>query len=179
MFNTFYFVGALVVSWVTYATLTIQNDNAWRIPIYLQCFAASIVLVSAPFIAESPRWLLAHDRHDDALNMLALYHGDGNRDSPIVRLEIAEMVADISLEGNDKVWWDYRPLFNSHESRWRMACVIGMAFVGQWAGNGAVTYYLPGTLPKPFTSYLLTKYQPCSNKPASSPPANKSYTTPS
>src|SRR6266536_5167119 len=144
MFNTFYFVGAFVVSWVTYATLTIQNNNAWRIPIYLQCFAAGIVLISAPFIAESPRWLLAHDHHEDALNMLAKYHGDGDRNSVIVRLEIEEMVADISLEGVDKVWWDYRPLVRTHEARWRMACVVGMAFVGQLAGNGAVTCYLPG-----------------------------------
>jgi MFS family permease len=144
MYNTFYFVGAMIVGWVTYGSLAIDSDYAWRVPIYLQAVAPALVLVSAPFLAESPRWLLAHDRQDDARAMLAKYHGDGDPESPLVRLEMQEMIADISLEGKDKVWWDYRPLFNSHEARWRIAMVIGMAFVGQWAGNGAVTYYLPG-----------------------------------
>jgi hypothetical protein len=67
--------------------------------------------------------------------MLAKYHGEGDPNSPIVRLEMEEMIADISLEGKNKVWWDYRPLFASHEARWRISCVIGMAFVGQWAGK--------------------------------------------
>jgi hypothetical protein len=98
MFNTFYFVGALVVSWVTYATLTIQNDNALGIPICLQCFAAGVVLMLALWIPESPRWLLAHDRHDVALTMLAKYHGNGDRNSPIVQLEIKEMAADTALK---------------------------------------------------------------------------------
>lgn len=115
--------------------LSINGNSSWRIPIYLQCFAAAIVLISATFIFESPRWLLAHDPHDDALKMLAKYHGEGDPNSPIVRLKMEEMIADISLEGKDKVWWDYRPLFASHEARWRISCVIGMAFVGQRAGK--------------------------------------------
>ncbi|KAL1966253.1 hypothetical protein VTN77DRAFT_4606 [Rasamsonia byssochlamydoides] len=133
MFNTFYFVGAFVVSWVTYATLDIQSDYAWRIPIYLQCFASGCILLAAPFITESPRWLLAHGRREDALAMLTKYHGEGDPESPIVKLEMEEMTADINLEGRDKVWWDYRPLFNTREARWRIACVVGMALVGQWA----------------------------------------------
>jgi hypothetical protein len=149
MFNTFYFVGAMVVSWVTYGTLNIQTSYAWRIPIYLQCFAAGVVLVAAPFIPESPRWLLAHGHREKARNMLAKYHGEGNPESPIVKLEMEEMTADIDLEGRDKVWWDYRPLFNTREARARLICVVGMAFLGQWAGNGAVTYFLPGRCEPP------------------------------
>ncbi|KAK5045087.1 hypothetical protein LTR84_010235 [Exophiala bonariae] len=143
MYNTFYFVGAMIVAWVTYGTLAIKSDYAWRVPVYLQAVAPALVLISAPFLAESPRWLLAHGRQDDAQAMLAKYHGDGNSTSPLVGLEMREMVAGISLEGTDKVWWDYRALFNSHEARWRIAMVIGMAFIGQWAGNASVTYFAP------------------------------------
>jgi hypothetical protein len=41
------------------------------------------------------------------------------------------MMEDISLEGSDKRWWDYRELFNSREQRYRSMLVIAMAFFGQ------------------------------------------------
>ncbi|KAJ5620012.1 hypothetical protein N7510_003996 [Penicillium lagena] len=146
MFNTFYFVGAFVVSWVTYATLNITGEYSWRLPIYFQCVACGIVLFTAPFLPESPRWLIAHGKRDAAVAMLTKYHGDGDAHSPIVQLELEELDRAISLEGHDKVWWDYRPLFTTHEARWRSLCAVSMAFIGQWAGNGAITYFLPAML---------------------------------
>jgi hypothetical protein len=53
------------------------------------------------------------------------------------------MIEEIATEGSDKRWWDYRDLFNSKNAWWRNICVIGMALFSQWAGNGAVSYFLP------------------------------------
>jgi hypothetical protein len=75
--------------------------------------------------------------------VLTKYHGEGDPNNPIVQVELDEMTAEINREGSDKRWWDYRELFNSRESWWRQSCVIGMAFFGQWAGNGAVSYFMP------------------------------------
>lgn len=58
--------------------------------------------------------------------MLAEYHGEGDRNAPIVQLEYREMVEDISMTGSDKRWWDYRELFNSRETRYRSMLVIFM-----------------------------------------------------
>ncbi len=57
---------------------------------------------------------------------MAKYHGEGDRDSPIVQLEFLEMMDDISITGSDKRWWDYRDLFNSKEVRYRSMLVIAM-----------------------------------------------------
>ena len=54
-----------------------------------------------------------------------------------------EMSEEISLEGSDKRWWDYRDLFNSREAMWRQSCVIGMSLFSQWAGNDAISYFMP------------------------------------
>ena len=51
--------------------------------------------------------------------------------SPIVQLENKEMREEISLDGSDKRWWDYRQLFNTREGRYRSMIVISMAFIGQ------------------------------------------------
>jgi hypothetical protein len=119
---------------------------SWRIPIWLQMVFSGVVLISSPFLPETPRWLIANDRHEEALNTMAKYHGEGSRDSPIVQLEYKEMVEDISVTGSDKRWWDYRELFNSREQRYRTMIVITMAFFGQWSGNGPVSYYYPTML---------------------------------
>jgi len=89
---------------------------------------------------------MSHDRHEDALKVLTEYHGEGDRESPIVQLEYREMIAEISITGSDKRWWDYRELFNSKEVRYRTMLVVFVAFFGQWSGNGPVSYYYPQML---------------------------------
>ena len=39
------------------------------------------------FLPESPRWLIANGRDQEALDFLARYHGGGRKDDPVVRLE--------------------------------------------------------------------------------------------
>ncbi|KAF2254899.1 general substrate transporter [Trematosphaeria pertusa] len=146
IFNTFWFVGGIPGTFVPYGTSTMNGTQAWRIPVWLQMVFAGVVLFCSPFLPETPRWLIANDRHEEALNTMAKYHGEGSRESPIVQLEYKEMVEDISVTGSDKRWWDYRELFNSREQLYRTMLVLSMAFFGQWSGNGPVSYYYPAML---------------------------------
>ncbi|KAM0180661.1 hypothetical protein ACHAPC_007519 [Botrytis cinerea] len=106
-------------------------------------------LVGAGFAgpaADSPRWLVANDRHEEALNIMAKYHGEGDRSSPLVQLELREMMEEISKTGADKRWWDFRELFDSKEVRYRTMLTCAIALFGQWTGNGPVSYYYPQML---------------------------------
>lgn len=60
-----------------------------------------------------------------------MYHGEGNRKSPIVLLSYKEMIEEIVISGSDKRWWDYSELWNTTAARSRMVCVVGMAFISQ------------------------------------------------
>jgi MFS family permease len=53
------------------------------------------------------------------------------------------MDSQISTEGSDKRWWDYRDLFDTHAARRRFICVAGMSWFGQYSGNALVSYYFP------------------------------------
>ncbi len=103
---------------------------------------SGIVCLGVFFLPESPRWLMAQDRHDDAAKVLATYHGEGQLTHPIVQLQMREMVTQISTEASDKKWYDYHELWNTHSARRRLVCVIGMAVFGQISGNSLSSYYM-------------------------------------
>jgi MFS family permease len=130
-YNTFWFVGGITATFVPVATHKMAGTASWRIPIWGQMIFSGMVVLGAPFLPESPRWLMAHEMHEEAMEVMTKYHGDGDRDSIWVRLEYQEMLQEISVTGSDKRWWDYRQLFNSKEARYRTMLVVAMAFFGQ------------------------------------------------
>lgn len=121
----------------------IDNSNGFRIPIWCQLITSGFVAIAVWFLPESPRWLMANDRTDEAAAVLARYHGEGSVDHPMVQLQLKEMTQQIGTNASDKKWWDYRELWNTHSARRRLICVIGMATFGQLSGNSATGYYLP------------------------------------
>jgi hypothetical protein len=64
------------------------------------------VVVAVWFIPESPRFYMANGKDAEALAFLVKYHGNGDPNSRLVRLEIEEMREGIKADGLDKVWWD-------------------------------------------------------------------------
>jgi len=146
VYNTFWFIGGIPGASVPAATNKILSNMSWRIPIWCQAIYSGLVVLFVLFLPESPRWLIANDRNEEALEVMGKYHGEGDKNSAIVQLEYNEMLADIKITGSDKRWWDYRELFNTRETRYRSMLVIAMAFFGQWSGNGPVSYYYPAML---------------------------------
>lgn len=94
-----------------------------------------MVAVGVWFLPESPRWLMANDKYEEAARVLAKYHGEGSVHHPIVEMQLKEMAAQISQNSSDKRWWDYRELWNTHSARRRLICVAGMASFGQLSGT--------------------------------------------
>ncbi|KAK9421820.1 putative Major facilitator superfamily (MFS) profile domain-containing protein [Seiridium unicorne] len=71
-----------------------------------------------------------------AMDFLVKYHGNGDVNSHLVLLELEEMRDGIRQIGVDKTKFDYRPLFFTHNGRWRMAQVLMISIFGQFSGNG-------------------------------------------
>lgn len=130
-----------MAAWVVYGAQ--HTDNGWRIPLFCQFVASGLIFIFAWFLPESPRWLISHGRNESARAVLARYHGEGDPNHPLVKLQMAEMEFQISTEGSDKRWWDYRELWKTRAHRRRLICVLTMALFGQWSGNSVTSYYLP------------------------------------
>ena len=129
-----------------YGCSWIDKPGAWRIPVWCQLITSSFVCLSVFFLPESPRWLVAQDRIEDAAAVLATYHGEGSDAHPIVRLQLKEMISQIRSDSSDKKLWDYHELWNTHSARRRLICVLGMACFGQISGNSLSSYYLAAML---------------------------------
>jgi sugar porter (SP) family MFS transporter len=135
-YNCGWFGGSIPAAAVTYGCNFIDSDYSWRIPLILQAFACTLVMVSVFFIPESPRFLMANGRDQEAIDFLVRYHGNGDLNSRLVLLEIEEMREGIKQDGIDKTIWDYRPFIFTHNGRWRMAQVLMISIFGQFSGNG-------------------------------------------
>ncbi|KAK6908653.1 hypothetical protein I204_02054 [Kwoniella mangroviensis CBS 8886] len=135
-YNCGWFGGSIPAAAVTYGCNNIDSNLSWQLPLIFQAFACLIVLIGVWFIPESPRYLMANGKEDEAVEFLVRYHGADDPNSKLVHLEIEEMKEGIRSDSIDKVWWDYRPLFLTHNGRWRMAQVIMIGVFGQFSGNG-------------------------------------------
>jgi MFS family permease len=49
----------------------------------------------------------------------------------------------VQLDGADKRFWDFRPLFRDSKVRYRTYMVAMVGAFGQLSGNGMITYFLP------------------------------------
>ncbi|KAI3542580.1 hypothetical protein CSPX01_06785 [Colletotrichum filicis] len=142
LYNCMWPVGAFIAGWVAYGASFIPGDGGWRLPVWCQLVTSGIVVAFVFFLPESPRWLVANDRHEEAAKILTQLHGEKDPNHPIVQLQMKEMMAQISNEASDKKWWDYHELWNTHSARRRLICVLGMAIMGQASGNSLSSYYL-------------------------------------
>ncbi|KAI0116054.1 general substrate transporter [Hypoxylon sp. NC0597] len=135
-YNCGWFGGSIPAAAVVYGCNKIDNNYSWRIPLIIQALACIVVLTGVWFIPESPRFLMANGREEEAVAFLIKYHGNGDPRSRLVQLEVEEMKEGIRQDGIDKRPWDYRPFLLSHSGRWRIAQVLMISIFGQFSGNG-------------------------------------------
>ena len=115
------YVGQILASGVSIPFGRMPTDWSWRSPLLLQALPAVINAGFILFLPESPRWLYTRGKKDQAIEILARLHSkDMDINSPLIKLEIEEIEVNISVDGSDKRWWDFRALFSTFGNRYRM-----------------------------------------------------------
>ncbi|KAF2108388.1 general substrate transporter [Lophiotrema nucula] len=140
LFNVSYFVGQVIAAGIVFGTNNIKSNWAWRIPSLLQLAPSVLQMAFVLFLPESPRWLVSHDRIEEAEAILVKYHAEGNRESEFVKGEIEQIRATIQLESEaaKKSWLD---LVATSGMRRRTLITAHLGLFTQWSGNTLISYF--------------------------------------
>ncbi|KAM5350937.1 hypothetical protein ACJ41O_003660 [Fusarium nematophilum] len=142
LYNTFFYFGAIGAAWITYGTFKIQSTWAWRIPSALQAAIPFLQLLFVYWVPESPRWLIANGRRDEAIATLTKWHAAGQKGSPLVEYETAEIERALELERSQESHTSWLTLVRTGPMRKRTFIAFILGFFSQWNGISVVTYYL-------------------------------------
>ncbi|KAA1477372.1 general substrate transporter [Dentipellis sp. KUC8613] len=93
--------GILLQYFVEFGCSYINGVASFRIPWGLQMIPAIVLSVGMLFFPESPRWLVDHDRPEEAHRILADLHGGGDLNNELVLLEYEEIKAQVAFEKNE------------------------------------------------------------------------------
>jgi hypothetical protein len=129
-------VGTLIASGVCYGTQHIDGTAAWRIPSLLQAAPSIVAVLILFFVPESPRWLISHDRHDEALEVLKVVNGT---DEDGVQVQYREIVDTIALEKSFNK--SIPQALSAKPNRRRLLITSTFSIIVMLPGTNIVTFY--------------------------------------
>ncbi|CAG9988848.1 unnamed protein product [Clonostachys byssicola] len=141
MYYSCWAVGSFLAAGISYGCSQLHpSDWAWRIPSFFQGFAPLLILVIVPFLPESPRWLIAHDRLDEGLSVIARINA-GTIDDPTVQLQYREIIDTLNYEKTEGKSLAFQEIFRNAPNRKRLMLALSLAPLTMLTGSNVITYY--------------------------------------
>lgn len=117
-----------------------QPTSAFRIPWGVQIVPAVLLFFGMFFLPLSPRWLASKDRWEEAIQVMALLHGNGDINHPKVLAEYQEIEEALRFEREEAIS-SYKQLV---EPRMLKRVLLGMSIQmwSQLCGMNVMMYYV-------------------------------------
>ncbi|KAI0174116.1 general substrate transporter [Pestalotiopsis sp. NC0098] len=136
--------GTLIAYWIDYGCSFGSDDLSWRFPIAFQIFFGIIVMTMF-FLPESPRWLLTHERYEDADKVIAALRGyeQDSQETAWERDIILDSIRASGVAGAKST--PYSALFTNGKTQHFRRMMLGASsqLMQQIGGCNAVIYYFP------------------------------------
>ncbi|THY52828.1 general substrate transporter [Aureobasidium pullulans] len=139
-------LGQIFATWIGYGCYMTWthtgNSREWRIPLGCQLVPAIFLGGLIMFFPESPRWLCAHDRADEGLQVLAQLHAHGDTSDSYVLAEF-ELIKSQIVEERSQKGIGYFDLFRGWPNLRRTILVMAIQASCQMTGVSAIQYFSP------------------------------------
>ena len=89
------YVGIVIAYWINFGVRTPPVTFQWRFPLGFMAAPMLIVILTVFLLPESPRWLMANHRREEAIEILARIRGDLPFDDPKRVAEVEQLDAII------------------------------------------------------------------------------------
>ncbi|GAA6012640.1 hypothetical protein JCM10207_009065 [Rhodosporidiobolus poonsookiae] len=144
-FNQSWTLGHVLSAWISFGTSKRTDSWQWRTPYIIQAAFAIYIFVAIQFVPESPRWLAAQGRNEEAHAWLVKYHGNGDENDALVALEWEELHTAIQAEkeANQQKW---SVLLKSKSNRYRLWLAALFTIAPQWNGSAIINFYYTAIL---------------------------------
>lgn len=133
-------IGLAIAYWLEFGLYFVEGDFAWRFPLAFQIFFALLLAFGTFILPETPRWLVAHGRDEQAKEVLARLWTDGDVDHPDTIAEYEEIREGIEIENREGVS-SYKELFTKGKfnNRYRVLLGMGSQLIQQLSGINVTT----------------------------------------
>lgn len=142
VYNCLWNLGSLLVSSIGWGTSFVPNHWSWRSITLIQIAPSIIQIIGIWFVPESPRYLINKDKAEDALNMLAKWHGGGDASNATVQFQYREIKETIEMEKSANKSTTYADFVRSKGNLWRLAIVISLGVISQYSGSPLFSNYM-------------------------------------
>lgn len=142
--------GVALSYWTDYGMSFVSSEAQFRFPIAFQIAFALVTILLIAFLPESPRWLIAHDRTDQARHILWRLQRNANEidsNHAVIDAEMHEIQHALAEEraAAKSGGFSFLDLFRKSPQRFRRRTLLGIGgqFMQQLSGINLITYYAP------------------------------------
>jgi hypothetical protein len=93
--------GLMLAYWVNYGFYFHPGAVQWRFPILFQAVFAIYILAVAPFLPDTPRWLMLHEATPEKGTYVLSKLRDKPTNDPMVQKEKNEILSAINIEAEE------------------------------------------------------------------------------
>ncbi|KAF8907034.1 general substrate transporter [Gymnopilus junonius] len=138
--------GFSLSNWMTYGFSFLSGSISWRFPIAFQLVFSVIMLATIPWLPESPRWLLAHGRYEEGVQVLVALEGAHATDKDEVIINERDKILEaVRIEREASPSW--RDIIKGNTGGTGMVSRLVLGAGTQWmqqlVGINVTSYYLP------------------------------------